>query len=278
MAGGGYIGNFDDSRTGTITGTSGQQNPGITSGGKVPIAVPAITTYQGKTTKDIKVSVDNKNRIIYAELTDTFIKQKGITRVWYDLDPESVNYQWLGYTLPVNDESERLVRVVQVPTISDLNQAISNLEETVTEMIQTLNAKINKKQDQIKFITLNHANETEGQLTPEELELLNSNKCNRLVYSNVIYTYSVRYGHLRRYFSGGPNTTNNLINVDMDTGIYSITSAGNKQVEDHINDTIIHITQAEREKWNNKVSAEAVHIAGTEDYELVLANDNDINI
>ena len=145
MAGSGFIGGGNN-RTGEIHGTSGQVNQGITSSGKVPMAVPAITTYQGKTTKDIKVVVDNKTRIIYAELTDSFIKQKGITSIWYDLDSESENYQWLCYKVPSINETEKTIKVAKLPTFTDLATLETNLTAFINSVKQELENKINKKE------------------------------------------------------------------------------------------------------------------------------------
>lgn len=145
MAGSGFIGGGNN-RTGEIHGTTGQVNTGIKSSGKVPVAVPAITTYQGKATKDIKVTVDNKTRIIYAELTDTYLKQKGITKIWYDLAPESPNYQWLCYSIPTNNETEKTVKVAKLPTFTDLNKVVEDITSFINSVEQRLLAKINKKE------------------------------------------------------------------------------------------------------------------------------------
>lgn len=165
----GFIGNNFSNKTGEIHGTTGQVNTKITTtngkipttisattgqvdtkiittNGKIPTAIPAITTYQGKTTKDIKVTVDNKTRLIYAELTDSFIKQKGITSIWYDLDPKSENYQWLCYKMYINDKKEITVKVAKLPTFTDLATLETNLTAFINSVKQELENKINKKE------------------------------------------------------------------------------------------------------------------------------------
>ena len=99
MAGSGFIGNNNNNRTGGIIGTAGKITSEIKSGGKVPVAVPAITTYKGGISDTIKLSIDNEKRIIYADLLDSVLKQKGITRVWYDFQTK-----WLYYDIPTETE------------------------------------------------------------------------------------------------------------------------------------------------------------------------------
>lgn len=114
-----------------IVGTSGQVDAGIKSSGKVPLAVPAITTYKGGISDTIKVSVDNQNRIIYADLLDSVLKQKGITRVWYDFQTK-----WLYYDIPTETEDVSR-RVAQLPSMSDFNNLtndVNNLQTLVNSM------------------------------------------------------------------------------------------------------------------------------------------------
>ena len=73
-----------------------------------------------------------------------------------------------------------------------------------------------------------------------------------------MYYYSIKVSGIQRYFSvavqKGGDTDYNEIDVDITTGEYSVVNSMNRYLEDHINNTTIHITQAERNFWNNKVT------------------------
>ena len=121
----------------------------------------------------------------------------------------------------------------------------------------------------VKFITLTT---TQGELSEEELALLNSNQVNRFIYNNSVYYLSIKDGTIRKYFTQNQSTEFNEIDVDTETGGYIIFSKLNPIIDNHIKNTIIHITANEREFWNNKVSAEVEEI-NTNDYNLLLKKD-----
>ena len=108
--------------------------------------IPAITTYKGLTSRTVKIVVNNESRTIYAEILDSILKEKGITNIWYDLNPKSANYQWLCYTLPLDDKSERTVRVAHIPSFDDLDSAVRNLESLINSIEQLLLDKIETKE------------------------------------------------------------------------------------------------------------------------------------
>lgn len=146
-----------------IVGTSGQVDAGIKTSGKVPLVVPAITTYKGGISDTIKVSVDNQNRIIYADLLDSVLKQKGITRVWYDFQTK-----WLYYDIPTEGE-DLSKRVAQLPSITDFNKVtndITNLQNLVDSMFDYIlyrqfSVEPNEDGDDCYTLVINSFNSTE---------------------------------------------------------------------------------------------------------------------
>lgn len=121
-----------------------------------------------------------------------------------------------------------------------------NNELSVTPQLQET---IRNKQDKIEFVEINPETTT-GQLSPAKLSLLTSNSVNRLLRGNRIYYLSIREGNIRKYFSTIEEDYDE-IDIDMTNGRYQVK---NTRVIDHINDTTIHITQEDRDYWNNKLN------------------------
>ena len=123
------------------------------------------------------------------------------------------------------------------------------------------------KQDEILLINL-HA--TSGYLSREIISLLNN--VNRLTYQNVIYYLSIRENNMKMYFSRAENVTLNQINVNLRTGEYQMMSSMNQVLKAHIENTVIHVSQSDRDRWDNKVSATSEPMPNS-DYKLILSTD-----
>lgn len=103
--------------------------------------------------------------------------------------------------------------------------------------------------------------ETEGRLDDDKLAKIKDNNLNRLVYNNIVYYYARTIDNLKQYHSiveqTSADTDLNTITVNLDTGDYVMESILSSYLTDHINNRIVHITQEEREFWNNKVTTES---------------------
>ena len=152
------------------------------------------------------------------------------------------------------------------------------LEALIDQEAETRAAKDDDLQEQIdeigkstavSFITVY---DSQGTLDEQELELLAKNKVNRLVYNNIIYYLAIQAGNVRKYFSRNELTKSNELDINMTTGDYVIFASIDLVLDEHIKDTVRHITQSERNFWNNKVSAE-VKVLDTNDYNLLLKTD-----
>ena len=128
-------------------------------------------------------------------------------------------------------------------------------------------AQLNAKQDEIIFIKLTS---TGGILPVEVLGLLNN--ANRLTYNNVIYYLSVKDNNTYKYFSKTNSSVLNEIDVNVETGEYQIVNSIDIILKEHIENNSIHVTQEEKNNWNNKVSTEVTEIASS-DYKLILSTD-----
>lgn len=126
---------------------------------------------------------------------------------------------------------------------------IASLDDIMGNIAQEMSSKA------IYFITVDAL---EGDLSESDFIKIKDNNLNRIVYNNIVYYYAITVNNTKRYFSiveqQGGNTNYNEIDVDLETGHYTVEIAMNKYLEDHINNRIVHITQAERNFWNNKVT------------------------
>ena len=118
-----------------------------------------------------------------------------------------------------------------------------------------LQEEINQKQDTIKFININSER---GFLDEESLNLLISSKVNKILYLNSnIYSLGSINNKYWRYI--GETTDPNMIQtivIDTETGEYVYSAIGNKVLQDHIADNERHVTQEEKNCWNNKLNFE----------------------
>lgn len=140
---------------------------------------------------------------------------------------------------------------------------VASLDDVVSNIAREMAAR------RIYFISVNPDLETmEGTLSAPDLLKIKDNNLNRLVYNNIVYYYARTLGDTKTYYSivaqTGGDANYNAINVNIETGHYALTTVHDKYIDDHINNTIVHITQAEREFWNNKVTTDDSNIAGEE--------------
>lgn len=141
---------------------------------------------------------------------------------------------------------------VQGPRL-ETDPYIASIDDVVSNIAQ----EWSRRSDQFIFV-----DELEGTLSEEDLQKISGNKINRIVYNNIVYYYSLKDGDVQKYFSIAKqvdsDTDYNEIDVNILTGEYEIVVAHDKYWEDHINNRVVHITQQEREFWNNKVTTNSI--------------------
>ena len=110
------------------------------------------------------------------------------------------------------------------------------------------------KEDKIKYIEI--FSDT-GTFDTEVLNLLISNRLNRIIYGDNYYILSIKDGNLWRYKGGNldPNIVNTII-VDVSTGEWVYSPIGNTLLQHHLDDVNRHLREGEREFWNNKLNFE----------------------
>lgn len=135
--------------------------------------------------------------------------------------------------------------------ILETDPYIASLDDVVGNVAKEMSSR------KIEFIPINAL---EGNLSEENLEKLTNSDLNRIVFNNIIYYYARINDNIKIYYAiteqVGGITDYNEIDVDLETGHYVVTSVYNKRMMDHINDRVVHITQQEREFWNNKVTTD----------------------
>ena len=166
--------------------------------------------------------------------------------------------------IAADEELERQIQEIIIGGVMVDETTITfndNNELSVTpELLNT----ISKKQDEIEFIPI-PVDELSGTLDPELLNYIVTNSVNRLVRGNKIYYLSIVNGNVKRYFSTAAEDYD-AIDVNVITGEYTVT---NTRIVAHMNNNTIHITQAEREFWNNKVTAD-IETISSGNHNLVL--------
>ena len=166
--------------------------------------------------------------------------------------------------IAADEELERQIQEIIIGGVMVDETTITfndNNELSVTpELLNT----ISKKQDEIEFIPI-PVDELSGTLDPELLNYIVTNSVNRLVRGNKIYYLSIVNGNVKRYFSTAAEDYD-AIDVNVITGEYTV---ANTRIVAHMNNNTIHITQAEREFWNNKVTAD-IETISSGNHNLVL--------
>ena len=147
-------------------------------------------------------------------------------------------------TIRVTDSID--LKKIQIEGHPEINQILVNPDDSMWAHYYTkkqTDELLKTKQDVIRFI---QATDLSGQFTAEKLALLQTNKVNRIVFNNIIYYLSIVNENEKKYFSRIESSEYNEVDVNMETGQYVFISKMNPIIEDHINNTTIHITENER--------------------------------
>lgn len=152
-----------------------------------------------------------------------------------------------------------------------LDSKITKEREERIAADEELEKQINNKQDIIQFVNIDSES---GTLPESMLKLLKDNNTNRLTYNNVIYYMSLKYGNVKKYFSRAANVELNEIDLNINTGDYIVISSIDAALQKHINNKVIHVSQLDRDRWDNKVNAQTELIDDEKnDYLLKLLTD-----
>ena len=115
----------------------------------------------------------------------------------------------------------------------------------------------------VRFVTVDAL---EGDLSEGDLEYLNDNNFNRIVYHNIVYYYGTTEGNIKKYFSiveqVGGDTNYNQVALNVDTGHYVISSVLNQHLIDYLKD---YIDTQDASKADKVVGATSGHLAGLDE-------------
>lgn len=110
------------------------------------------------------------------------------------------------------------------------------------------------------YITSRTPIQYNGTITNEVvLNSLRDSKVNKVTFGNKVYTFSVRNGNFKQYFcvtNSSPNfpvePSFNMLELNTQTGEFRIYDSG---FDAHIKNNTIHISEHDRNFWDNKVTA-----------------------
>lgn len=173
---------------------------------------------------------------------------------------------------PFNNEFGNSLRdSILEKQVKDLRKRVEQLEydaESVEQLQEEVSKLKRDKQDKILFVELY---EREGILDEESLDALKDNLCNAIIYNGTLYKLSIKDGRMRKYFSNLNSSEDNLIDVNIDTGEFILHNAMDPVLQNHINDKVIHISQHDRDFWNNKRAY--TNQIDDETFELVISDE-----
>jgi len=220
--------------------------------------------------KDVKIKVnDNVDEVLVnygcdvkEKVLDNKITKEREERIAADTQEKDER-------IAADEELERQIQEIIVGGVMVDETTITFNDNNELSVTPELQEKINNKQDAIQFVNIDSRS---GTLPESQLKLLKDNNTNRLTYNNVIYYMSLRDGNVKKYFSRASNVELNEIDLNITTGNYVVISSIDAALQKHINNKVIHVSQLDRDRWDNKVSAEA-ELIKDDNYLLKLLTD-----
>lgn len=125
------------------------------------------------------------------------------------------------------------------------------------EMIEQANERIDTIEQEIAPIAASDVTITEasGVFDDEAFENLRKSTLSQIIYNNCYYKLAYKDNTTRRYITDILYQGNiQIINVTIATKAYQYSVISDPALEQHINNTNVHIQDGERDRWNNKVS------------------------
>ena len=220
--------------------------------------------------KDIKIKVNDESSEVSLDY-DCGIKEKVLDNKITKEKEERIaaDNQEREERISADEELERQIREIIVGGVSVDETNITFNDNNALSVTPQLQEKINNKQDIIQFVNIDSES---GTLTESQLKLLRDNNINRLTYNNVIYYMSLKDGNVKKYFSRATGVELNEIDLNITTGNYAVISSIDAALQRHIDDKVIHVSQEDRDRWDNKVSAQA-ELIKDDNYLLKLSTD-----
>lgn len=125
------------------------------------------------------------------------------------------------------------------------------------QQVEAANKRIDQIEQEIGPIAASDVTITEasGVFDDETFENLRKSTLSQIIYNNCYYKLAYKDNTTRRYVTDVLYQGNTqIINVTIATKAYQYSVIIDPALEQHINNTNVHIQDGERDRWNNKVS------------------------
>lgn len=125
------------------------------------------------------------------------------------------------------------------------------------QQVEVANKRIDQIEQEIGPIAASDVTITEasGVFDDETFENLRKSTLSQIIYNNCYYKLAYKDNTIRRYVTDILYQGNTqIINVTIATKAYQYSVIIDPALEQHINDTNVHVQDGERDRWNNKVS------------------------
>lgn len=214
-----------------IPGEYGPQSDGVVRFGE-SIVIPYIYVNEDGSVDEIK------NRVIRLPQTPALI----------DDDSESTTSTWSSYK--IKDEMGAAGMVVDDELSTTSRHPVQNKVITNTLL---------NKEDKLSVILLYNI---EGTLTDEEFLKSSTNDSTKFLFNQYEFSLGYKDDVYRKYFVSTDRGGRLMLTVKLADHSYKISTLVRdtfiEEVDDHIEDTDLHLQVGEREFWNNKVTCEMV--------------------
>ena len=125
------------------------------------------------------------------------------------------------------------------------------------QQVEAANKRIDQIEQEIGPIAASDVTITEasGVFDDETFENLRKSTLSQIIYNGCYYKLAYKDNTTRRYITDILYQGNTqIINVTIATKAYQYSVIIDPALEQHINNTSVHIQDGERDRWNNKVS------------------------
>lgn len=125
------------------------------------------------------------------------------------------------------------------------------------QQVEAANKRIDQIEQEIAPIAASDVTITQasGVFDDETFENLRKSTLSQIIYNGCYYKLAYKDNTTRRYVTDILYQGNTqIINVTIATKAYQYSVIIDPALEQHINNTNVHIQDGERERWNNKVS------------------------
>ena len=194
----------------------------------------------------------------------TLVGQRSVLYAYLDADSYQDEHGNTVY-IPAIKLGDGVTPLIDVPfmTASTSQEVIHHLEDAYAHWQEgereALQATLEGKVDTTQFSEYIEINEAQGYFDAETIAIIQTDPIKRIKYDDHIYTMTMRRAGVYRYTTGSDNANfAKYIDVNVNDSSWHCYNNANEVLAEHIQNTEIHITDAERTFWNQKLNYDAV--------------------